>query len=652
MKKLQIKSIHMLNFKGIKNLDIEFNINGETNIHAANRVGKTTLADAIPFVFFGKNAADQTKFGVKTNDKNGVVIPHLDHSVRIHCLVDGVEEVFERQIVEKWVKQHGETTKTYKGDETKLFINAAPKTLSEYNREVAAIIDPAMFKLLSNPLEFNRLKWEERRGVLIAMAGEIDETKVLDSVITVANKGDYNGLINLLNAGKSIETYKSELKGKIKLINDDLIQIPGRISEADHNKPAVLDWSTIQAQIAIKKGKLVEIDGKLQDGLKKIQSENLQQQEALKLIGQKKIELQEIENNAKLEANKDLAKNKLKVSELELELDKLNESGGNLDEIISGGESKQQTLEAEKAVLLTEYKAIKDSTFGGLSKEQSICPTCKREFEDTESKYQELEGNFNVNKANLLEANKTKGIAKAKEITDLIGKIAKAKIDIEEVKKQIPIVEESIAKIDLREKPVDYSMNKEWNDVQDAITKMESDVKEIKEPDNSELKEQKAELLPEIEELQKQLNTKETIESADKRIAELTGKQNGLAQQIADLQKEESAVLSFEKAKMNMLEEKVNSMFELCKFRMFEPQKNGGEKPDCVTLVNGVTYNDLNTEGRINSGLDIINVLSKYNGLNVPVVIDNRESVSDIIKIDSQVINLVVDKSCKTLTIK
>lgn len=36
---------------------------------------------------------------------------------------------------------------------------------------------------------------------------------------------------------------------------------------------------------------------------------------------------------------------------------------------------------------------------------------------------------------------------------------------------------------------------------------------------------------------------------------------------------------SFEKAKMEYVESKVNSMFDFVKFKLFETQINGGEKP-------------------------------------------------------------------------
>ena len=57
----------------------------------------------------------------------------------------------------------------------------------------------------------------------------------------------------------------------------------------------------------------------------------------------------------------------------------------------------------------------------------------------------------------------------------------------------------------------------------------------------------------------------------------------------------------------------------------------------------GIPYNSgLNNAAKINVGLDIINTLSKHYGVNVPVLIDNAESVVETIETDSQVIKLIV----------
>ena len=78
-------------------------------------------------------------------------------------------------------------------------------------------------------------------------------------------------------------------------------------------------------------------------------------------------------------------------------------------------------------------------------------------------------------------------------------------------------------------------------------------------------------------------------------------------------------------------------MFSIVKFKMYEQQINGGEIETCEAIVGGVPFSDLNDAGKINAGLDIINAICGF-------VIDNAESVNELLPTKSQKIRLVVSK--------
>jgi hypothetical protein len=71
----------------------------------------------------------------------------------------------------------------------------------------------------------------------------------------------------------------------------------------------------------------------------------------------------------------------------------------------------------------------------------------------------------------------------------------------------------------------------------------------------------------------------------------------------------------------------------------------------CVATFNGVPYPSMNNAAKVNVGLDIINVLSDHYGFTAPIFIDNKESVSHLIEVKSQVICLTVSKRHKELTV-
>lgn len=107
----------------------------------------------------------------------------------------------------------------------------------------------------------------------------------------------------------------------------------------------------------------------------------------------------------------------------------------------------------------------------------------------------------------------------------------------------------------------------------------------------------------------------------------------------------------FIKAKIRVLESKINSLFSSVTFKLFDIQINGGINEVCEPLVNGVPFSDANNAAKINAGLDIINTLSKYYETLCFVILDNRESVTEIIDTKMQVINLFVDGDAKELTL-
>ena len=108
----------------------------------------------------------------------------------------------------------------------------------------------------------------------------------------------------------------------------------------------------------------------------------------------------------------------------------------------------------------------------------------------------------------------------------------------------------------------------------------------------------------------------------------------------------------FTMLKVNAIEEKVNKLFPSVKFKLFETQINGGIKETCQTLINGVPFSAANNAAQIQSGMEIIDVLSNHYGKVLPIWIDNAESVTTFPAVKSQLIKLYVDESCKTLTVK
>jgi exonuclease SbcC len=154
-----------------------------------------------------------------------------------------------------------------------------------------------------------------------------------------------------------------------------------------------------------------------------------------------------------------------------------------------------------------------------------------------------------------------------------------------------------------------------------------------------------------LDTLKKKLATKDQIDRAHARIQELEEQQRTFSQQLADLEKSEFLLAEFGKAKMEMVEERINGKFKYVSFKMYNTLINGGEEDACESMVDGVPFSNLNTAGKINAGIDIINALCDHYQVYAPIFIDNRESINKLLDSKSQLVNLVVTKDKKLVVV-
>ena len=138
-----------------------------------------------------------------------------------------------------------------------------------------------------------------------------------------------------------------------------------------------------------------------------------------------------------------------------------------------------------------------------------------------------------------------------------------------------------------------------------------------------------------------------------RRIAQLQQREQTLAAEYAELERQTFLTEEFIRVKVGLLEQRINSRFKLARFRLFEQQVNGALNEVCEVLgPDGAPYNGgLNNAARINTGIDIINTLGAHYGMTAPLFIDNAEAVSELIDTPSQLIRLVVSPAESALQV-
>ena len=650
MKKIKIKSMALTNFKGIRKLDINFDEH-ETNIYGANGSGKTTIFDAFRWLLFGKDGNDRKDFNIKTLDKTGRVIERLPHEVEAVIEVAGEEITLKKCFTEKWQKKRGSAVETFNGHMVECFYNEVPCSVTEYERKIAAICDEQVFKLITNPLFFASQKKDFQRGMLIKLAGDVTNQELADE------NPEFSELVGMLS-GKTVEELKREVASKKRKIKDGIDNIPARIDERKRDMPEVLDWSAIETNIKVHEYEITQLDAQIADRSKAFNEITKHKQEVAKQLSEVKssITARQFELKDKLLADynesrraHDTAVQRATTLRNERRVKAL---------ALPRLEKELTALKEKRDGLIAEWHNIKAMTFAEPDRNEFVCPTCKRplEADDVDAKIEELRTASNADKSKRLESNKTLGIetknaieAKEAEIKAIDDGCFKLDNEVAEIENSdtfkttptAPDVEPAI------------SADKTLQELEAQVMSLKAELdKEVTAPDTSDLMELKNKHQEAINADKVKLHNRETIANSNKRIKELEDEYKTSQDELARLEGIEFTIQQFCKARIEHVESRINGMFKLVRFKMYEQQINGGEIETCEATVDGVPFSDLNNAMKINAGLDIINAICRANGIVAPIFIDNRESVSDIVSTQSQIVNLIVDANCKTLRIQ
>lgn len=646
MRTIIISKIDFLNFKGIRDLSVEFN-QELTSIYGDNGIGKTTIFDGITWVLFGKDSKDRKSFGIKTYDENNHVIPRIPHEVTVTLLVDDEEVTLCRRYNEKWTKKRGSAEEVFDGHEEERLYNGVPCSMKEYNEKIASLCSEEVFKFITNPLYFTKQKADVQRAMLFRMAGGVS-----DADIASGNR-EFENLLSKLT-GKNLDEFKREIQAKKRRIKNELDMIPSRIDERKRDMPTSEDWDTLEKELESKKKALEDIEQQLIDASKAAEVSNQHKMTLIKEAG--KIQEKKAERQFKIKEDilaeyrqQQSARNKL-VSAISAEESTI----ATLKTRIQEYDSSLAKLAQDREYLISEWNSInaEQLTF---NEDEFICPTCKRRFEvhEIESRQQEISETFLKNKSERLERNKQAGMGikrKREEIEQL-----KLQAEVNVSSKQAWIDEQKASSLYINElvEPETASViaaDREYIELCNQETELRNQINneaDTSSSDNSELIEGKRTIISSIDELKKMLSKKEAIERNNARISELETMMRKQSQEYAELEGIEFTITSFSKARIEAVERKINGMFKTVKFKMFEQQINGGEVETCEAIVGGVPFSDLNDAGKINAGLDIINAICDFEGVYAPIVIDNAESVNELLPTKSQQIRLVVSKDKK-----
>jgi DNA repair exonuclease SbcCD ATPase subunit len=616
---MNITRIKIENFKGLKQFETDFGEN--TVIKGKNGVGKTSIYDAFLWLLFGKDSDGKKEFGLRPVDSNNNPIEGVQLSVEAD--IDG--HTYRKVNKEKHVKgQH-------KGFETACYIDEVPKKAGEYASAINALMPEDTFKLLTNLTYFNNLHWQDRRKVLLEIAGEIGTPE------------GFGELVETLN-GRKIDDYKKVLSDRRKLLKKDRDEIGPRIDEIQRG---LTEYATDEDLTNKREVVLADLE-LLSQNRESIHSKEVARQLQLDEISQLKRDRGDREAELKADTSnvQSLIDEKTKIA---------GQVGGFQDKVlecereINGYQDDmhrfKDILETDLHRLETIRKEYKEATAAPVDDTcyacgQQLPPEKVKEVEAKKhSKIQSLivDGNSAKEKVDDIKSDIEGCQAKYEDSTKRLADLKQQVTDAEKYKV------ERFAEIDKAIESNETTppmMDDKWKGLSAKINALEADVGtdvagQIKDIDDQILAKQ-----DELAEYDRALAQADQSAESKARIKELSAKEKELSQSIADIDKQVHEVEQYQAEVSTMVEGAVNGKFDSARFKLFNELLNGSVEPCCITTYNGVEYPDMSGGQKIYIGIDIVNVLSKHYKRSAPLFIDNSESLTLPVITNSQTIQL------------
>lgn len=642
--KIKLIELEIKDFSKLENKVFKMQGNN-IKIYGDNGTGKTTVANSFSWLLFGKNIEGKLMKNIIPKNSNGVELLDKTPAVKATLKLDDETVTLERRSEPVKKKNEYGVDEYSASRKTGYYVNDVPYAAKDFNAYIEQIVNEEVFKLVTNVNEFARMNWKDKRELLFNISGDVDKKEIIEH-------DDELAFLNEFENDKEIANEKKRLTNLLKDSKNELNNIPAKISLL-HNQIADFKNDDVTDDIATLEKELEELK------LKRLQLENGNGALEIKNeIAAKKQELERI----KL-WHKENEENK--INTLTSKIKMFDSDILNLENNLEFADNQRLTIEKNMKDKREQWLAVKEKHTALLAEEYTeettdICSCCGQTLPPDKIKEHSAtqKENFNADKSQRLE--------EFEKEMNAIAIAGKAEADnLAKVNKDIDSLEKRIADVNKEKELCAGTIKRLKNAVQAAeetveyktsltdLERLEDTLKDDTGDNTEELKVITEEIADKTEKL-KGLMTMQ----ANKEMV------NGIKEDIEKLKAEEAAnresiekysyliylIDKYTTLKVKAITEKVNAMFNKVEFKMFEEQVNGEIKETCEITVAGVSYeNGLNNAMRINAGLEIIDVISKYYNFYAPIFIDNSESVTDMYDTEAQQVKLLVSESDKDL---
>lgn len=632
MKTVELKQVNIENYKKFEAAEYQFA--PRTMVSGRNRQGKTTLMDAYFDTLTGKLADGTSPNNVRRKEDGEEVEGVVSRELTL--LIDGEETVIRK-----------ETKKGKSSSTTKYQVDGFDYNQTKYKDFLKRIADPETIMMCSNAKTFlNELQKStaEARKTLTDMSG-FDVDAFMRS----------NPEIMQITKGHPVEETAKQLKKDKKNKQED---IKDKVSKIEVVKKQEIPDATVLEE---KRGQVLNHLIELRQKEQQLSDSGKAYDElSYEIVGLKKSR-DAIVSNAAEALREEKRKIVFLLNDRQFKQKQEEDNLRVLENFLSTAE-KPERIQQRIAVLQEKYKQTYASTFDETAlnaiqnekfdSESAICPTCgqnlpeeqvetlKTEFEQKKQERIHAEfakkEQFKADKQQKLRDIAEEGnseVARRKEVEE---KRKDIESQIEQTKKNISTLASEIAQKnqELEKLPSepDMSGNEEYQAVVAEIQKKQEQLDGL--TNNSE---EKAAVQAERMSAEKELTgieikiemAKQAVQKQTETLEQLNTEQKELGQEDSDIQQKLDMLKEFSIKKNQALAEAINPLFKHFQFQFLDYTQDGEPVEVCKMICDGIGYFDgLNHSDQILCNIDLVTGLQELNGLNLPIWVDDVESVN------------------------
>nr|DAR86826.1 MAG TPA: chromosome partition protein [Caudoviricetes sp.] len=649
---MKILSLTLENFRGIKNLTVNFD-GKDADIYGANGTGKTTIANAICWLLIDRPATEEADFDPKTTGAHSL---HHKASMEVE-LTDGQRVTLAKDFYEKWTRKRGAAVEEYTGNVTDYYVDGVKSRKKEYAEilENACGIDIERVKMLMVLGYFaDTMKTDEKRRILFEMAGEFTDEDILAANEELRDLEQFLFMPGTSDKNYTIEQWKKIAAEQRSKLNKDLELLPARIDEASKNVAEnVEDAEALNATLRALEEKKASIEEKK----RRLDSEDGAQEATRAALAGLEVDLAtrraayieqgaaaNRETNAMIDC---MTADKFSVA------DKLDALKRKHEESVS----RLTQMQKERKKLMEEYAEVAARQWDAGAE---LCPTCNQQMPPEQ--VEEMRAAFNeMNATEKEEINRLGQMCSKDKIDALATELETQAADIAAMEHQLKEKEELIG--EWREKITTPPPFEETETYKELATRME----ELR--DRQRLGQSVAEgtantydrdiqtVRDEIASVNMRIAKAQASEDSRKRVGELRQELKNAAEQMEYLEHGIHLCEEFVRTKARMVTDSINKHFNFVRFMLFRDQINGGLREICEPTIRNkddewVEYRSANYAAQVNAKLDIVTTLAKHYGVHLPIIMDQGESVTEPLNVDTQLIRLIVSAEDQAIRVE